>query len=162
MPHLFQALATHVDTWRAADYPCPDGPAIREVLEFAVEDAASGQLRYLRRAQFRALETYWYLRLVLDSPRIPDLYERLFPDPEQRCAAMGLTHPDLLKLMAFGGGIAAVIERMRTDNAFVRQYGLESLREIFALDYPSWILALAMGAGQTAGALRSGLLDQDG
>ena len=149
MSHLFQTLASHVDTWRAADYPCPDGPAIREVLEFAVADETSGQLRYLRRAQFRALETYWYLRLVLDSPRIPALYERLFPDPEQRCAAMGLTHPDLLKLMAFGGGLAAVIERMQTDNAFVRQYGLESLRETFALDYPSWILALTMGAGKT-------------
>ena len=149
MSLLFQALAQGVDAWRAAHYPCPDYPAIGEVLAFAVEDETSGQTRYLRRAQFRALETYWYLRLVLDSPRIPALYESLFPEPEQRCVAMGLTQPDLLKLMAFGGGIAAVIQRMRTDNAFVRQYGLESLRETFALDYPSWILALAMGAGKT-------------
>lgn len=149
MSLLFQALAQGVDAWRAAHYPCPDYPAIGEVLAFAVEDETSGQTRYLRRAQFRAMETYWYLRLVLDSPRIPALYESLFPEPEQRCVAMGLTQPDLLKLMAFGGGIAAVIQRMRTDNAFVRQYGLESLRETFALDYPSWILALAMGAGKT-------------
>jgi len=146
---LFQALVQRVDNWRAAHYPCQDYPAIREILGFAVEDETSGQLRYLRRAQFRALETYWYLRLVLGSPRVPALYELLFPDHEQRCIAMGLTHPELLKLMAFGGGSAAVIQRMGTDNAFVRQYGLESLRETFALDYPSWILALAMGAGKT-------------
>ena len=113
-------------------------------MEFAVEDAAGGQLRYLRRAQLRALETYWYLRLVLDTPRTPTLYAALFPDPEARCTAMGLTHPDLLKQMAFGGGLDAVIARMQTDDAFVKRYHLESLRETCALDYPSYILALAM------------------
>ncbi|MEO6320408.1 MAG: hypothetical protein ABIR56_07050 [Polaromonas sp.] len=60
MNHLFQALAGRVDAWRDARYVCPDGPdftAIREILDFALEDAATSQLRYLRRAQFRALET---------------------------------------------------------------------------------------------------------
>src|SRR5690606_11366901 len=32
---------------------------------------------------------------------------------------------------------------------FVRKHHLESLRETFALRYPSYILALAMGAGKT-------------
>ena len=80
---------------------------------------------------------------------MPDLYEILFREPERRCTAMGLTHPDVLKLMAFGGGLAPVIARMQSDNAFVRKHSLESLRETFALDYPSYILALAMGAGKT-------------
>ena len=149
MSHLFQALTERVNTWRDAGYPCGEYQAVAEILQFAVEDGEAGQLRYLRRAQLRALETYWYLRLVLDTPRMPALYEILFPDPEQRCTAMGLTHPDVLKLMAFGGGLAPVIARMQSDNAFVRRYGLESLRETFALNYPSYILALAMGAGKT-------------
>lgn len=149
MNHLFEAIAARVDAWRADRYPCADYPAIGEILDFATEDSSTGQLRYLRRAQFRALETYWYLRLVLGTPKVPDLYAALFPDPEQRCHAMGLTSPAVLKLMAFGGGLEAVVGRLQTDDAFVRKHALESLRETFALDYPSYILALAMGAGKT-------------
>jgi hypothetical protein len=40
-------------------------------------------------------------------------------------------------------------DKIRTDNAFVRKHHLESLRETLTLDYPSYILALAMGAGKT-------------
>lgn len=43
----------------------------------------------------------------------------------------------------------ALIERIKTDNAVVRANRLESLRETLTLDYPSYILALAMGAGKT-------------
>jgi type III restriction enzyme len=146
---LFQALAKRVDAWRDAGYPSADYPAIAEILRFAVEDDSDGRLRFLRRAQLRALETYWYLRLVLATPKVPALYTELFPDPRARCEAMGLTHKDILEIMAFGGGIDAVIARMQSDDAFVRRYGLESLRETFSLDYPSYILALAMGAGKT-------------
>jgi type III restriction enzyme len=149
MNHLFQALSARVDEWRKARYECADFPAIGEILDLALEDPATDQLRYLRRAQFRALETYWYLRLVLHTPKVPALYSELFPDPEQRCQAMGLTAPEILKQMAFGGGIDSVITRLQTDNDFVRKHGLESLRETFSLDYPSYILALAMGAGKT-------------
>jgi type III restriction enzyme len=59
MSYLYQVLAERVDAWRDANYPCDDYPAIREILEFAVEDGDTGHLRYLRRAQLRALETYW-------------------------------------------------------------------------------------------------------
>jgi hypothetical protein len=58
MSYLYRVLAQRVDVWRAANYPCDAFPAIREILEFATEDGETGQLRYLRRAQFRALETY--------------------------------------------------------------------------------------------------------
>ncbi|MGB4468687.1 MAG: hypothetical protein WBI41_11665 [Azovibrio sp.] len=148
MSHLYQALSAQVDGWRAAHYPCDTYPAIREILEFAVEDAETGQLRYLRRAQFRALETYWYLRLVLNTPKIPDLYAQLFPKAKDQREAMGLTHPEIVSLIA-GEGLEGCMARVLDDNAFVRQYALESLRESLTLDYASYILALAMGAGKT-------------
>lgn len=148
MNHLFQAIAGRVDAWRSGGYDCADYPVIAEILNFAVEDSTTGQLRYLRRAQFRALETYWYLRLVLNTPRIPALYAELFPKPKDRREAMGLTSREIVDLIA-DDGFDAVIERLQTDNAFVKKHSLESLRETFALDYPSYILALAMGAGKT-------------
>lgn len=137
-----------MDAWRAANYPCDEFPAIREMLEFATEDGEVAQLRYLRRAQFRALETYWYLRLVLETPRIPDLYAQLFPKPKERREAMGLTHPDIVSFIA-DEGLEACLERVKSDNAFVREYALESLRESLTLDYASYILALSMGTGKT-------------
>jgi hypothetical protein len=35
-------------------------------------------LRYLRQAQLRALETYWYLRLVEGTPHVFELYQRYY------------------------------------------------------------------------------------
>jgi hypothetical protein len=61
---------------------------------------------------------------------------------------MGLTHPDIVSFIA-DEGLESCLERVRSDNAFVRQYALESLRESLTLDYASYILALAMGAGKT-------------
>ncbi|MEJ5896621.1 DEAD/DEAH box helicase family protein [Aquabacterium sp. G14] len=148
MSYLYQALSDRVDAWRSANYPCDDYPAIREILEFAVEDIEGGQLRYLRRAQLRALETYWYLRLVLDTPKIPDLYAKLFPSKKDRREAMGLTHPEIVSFIA-DEDLETCLERVKNDNAFVRKYALESLRESLTLDYASYILALAMGAGKT-------------
>lgn len=84
MSYFYQVLSQRVDGWRAATYPCDGFPAICEILEFATEDGEAEQLRFLRRAQFRALETYWYLRLVLETPRIPDLYAKLFSKPKDR------------------------------------------------------------------------------
>ncbi len=139
-------MAKQVDAWRVARYPCDAYPAIREILDFATLDEETGHLRFLRRAQFRALETYWYLRLVLETPAIPALYEKLFPNLKDRLRAMGVT-PKLYEEADYD--FAALIKRVRTDNAFVRQHHLESLRESLTLDYPSYILALAMGAGKT-------------
>ncbi|KAB2874779.1 MAG: restriction endonuclease subunit R [Burkholderiaceae bacterium] len=146
MSYLYQVLSQCVDTWRTANYPCDDFPAIREILEFALEDGESGQLRYLRRAQLRSLETYWYLRLVLKTPKIPDLYESLFDDLPDRLDAMGVNEK-LFREAKYN--YTALIARVRDDNQFVRDNHLESLRESLTLDYPSYILALAMGAGKT-------------
>ena len=56
MTLLFQALNKRVDDWRAGNYACDAYPAIREILEFAVEDLETGL--------FRAQVTDW--RAVLD------------------------------------------------------------------------------------------------
>jgi type III restriction enzyme len=94
------------------------------------------------------METYWYLRLVLDTPKIPELYTKLFPSKKDRREAMGLTHPDIVSFIA-DEDLETCLARVKTDNAFVRKYALESLRESLTLDYASYILALAMGAGKT-------------
>lgn len=144
MTLLYQALEESVAEWRRHGYRHDEYPAVAEILEYAFED--DGSSRYLRLAQFQALETYWYLRLVEGTPTVPMLYERLFPSIRDRIKALGISE----KL--FGEAdfdLDSLIERVETDPAFVRKHRLESLRETFALDYPSYILALAMGAGKT-------------
>jgi len=47
------------------------------------------------------------------------------------------------------GGINSIFEKIKVDEDFVREYRLEALRETLSLSYPSYILALAMGAGKT-------------
>lgn len=146
MTHLHQAIADKVKEWRSCGYPCEAHPAIAEILNYAFEDIEGGQLRYLRVAQFRALETYWYLRLILQTPKTPSLYERLFPEIVPRLEAMGINE----KLFKEAGySEEKLLDRLQNDNAFVRKHKLESLRETLTLDYPSYILALAMGAGKT-------------
>lgn len=147
MSHLHQVLGQCVDQWRTDGYPSPDHPAIAEIFEWARDDQ-TGSLRFLRRPQLRALETYWYLRLVEKTPHIFDLYQRLFPHPPDLMGALGLTSPALMRQL-FGQPETAVWERIKTDDAFAREHRLESLRETLTLGYPSYILALAMGAGKT-------------
>ena len=69
-----------------------------------MEDVEEGQLRFLRKAQYRALETYWYLRLVQDTPRIIKLYEQLFPTARERREAMGLNAEEIRDFIEGGFG----------------------------------------------------------
>jgi type III restriction enzyme len=144
--HLYEALARKVAAWREENYEHEDYPAIGEILEWVRNPDVP--LFRLRPPQIRALETYWYLRLVENTPHIFDLYTNLFPKVTERLDALGLTHPDMREL-ALDIGIDGVIEKARDDDDFVKQYKLEALRETLTLDYPSYILALAMGAGKT-------------
>ena len=155
MTELHEALAARVAAWREDGYPHDAFPAAGEILQYAIQgeepDAPfpqSGELRFLRAPQLRALEAYWYLRLVEGTPHIADLYRRLFPSTAERLAALSLDAP-VLKDLALDIGYDGLIERIRTDDGFAREHRLEALRETLALDYPSYILALAMGAGKT-------------
>ena len=144
---LYTLLAPKVEAWRAAGYPSTDYPAIAEILNYAWLTPHS-QPRYLRLAQIRAIETYWYLRLVEGTPQIIDLYTRLFPKTTDRMVALGLEHSDL-KALVIDSSFNDLLNKVRQEDAFVKQYRLEALRETLDLDYPSYILALAMGAGKT-------------
>src|SRR3990172_8850862 len=83
MPRLYEALSARVDQWRREGGPCAESAAISEILDWA-SDPDSGAPRHLRLPQLRALETYWYLRLVERTPHVFELYERLFPSPLER------------------------------------------------------------------------------
>jgi hypothetical protein len=99
---LHRSLRAAVDEWRRAGHPC-EFPAVAEILRFARDER--GERRHLRAAQLEALETYWYLRVALGTPRVIELARRLSLD-------------------------------VATDEALT-------------LAYPSYIFALAMGAGKT-------------
>lgn len=147
MPHLHEKLAAAVAEWRWAGYPCAEYLAVAEILDWA-RDPVSGQLRFLRTPQVRALETYWYLRLVEKTPHVFELYQRLYTRNSELLAALGLGGGEIRDLVA-DEGMPALWERIRTDDQFVRDFKLESVRETLTLGYPSYILALAMGAGKT-------------
>jgi type III restriction enzyme len=145
--HLYEQIAQRVDQWRKDGYAHPDYPAIAEILDYATLPEVNS-LRYLRAAQLRALETYWYLRLVEGTPHIFDLYQRYYAKTTELLAALGLD-TDPIKELVMDEGPNALWHRLRTDESFVKTHHLESVHETLTLDYPSYILALAMGAGKT-------------
>lgn len=147
MRHLHQQIASRVAAWRAESYVCTEYPAIAETLDWA-QVPETGHARFLRRPQLRALETYWYLRLIEKTPHVFDLYRKFYPKQSEMLSALGLDHSEI-KEYVLDEGLDALFNRIKTDDEFVRDFDLESLRETLTLDYPSYILALAMGAGKT-------------
>ena len=148
--HLYEAIQERVNSWRRDRYPCAEYPAIGEILEYA-RLPEPDSLRFLRRPQLRALETYWYLRLIERTAKIPDLYRNYFTKPKDRLDALGIpsAHERVTEILAEGGGVDAFLRRVADDDSLVKDLKLESLRETLTLDYPSYIFALAMGAGKT-------------
>src|SRR5712692_7601455 len=86
--HLYEALAQRVDQWRQRRYPHPDYPTIDEILTWATNPEVRGFR--LRPPQVRALETYWYLRLVEKTPHIFDLYRKLFSKLGDLLTSLGI------------------------------------------------------------------------
>lgn len=150
--NLHEVLKTKSKEWRMSDYQS-DFSSIREIFDFVFIDSKNEgkKLRYLRPPQFEALEIYWYLRLKEDTPHIIDLYKKYFRGENLLDALnIRLTDEDLRKIaFSNGGGINTVLNKIRTSDEFVKKYRLEATKESVLLEYPSYILALAMGAGKT-------------
>jgi predicted nucleotidyltransferase len=145
--HLHDRLADDLNAWRADGYPCEEYDTVAEILDWA-HGSDGVNVRYLRTPQLRALEVYWYLRLVKRTPQVLDLYRGLFPRTTDCLKALGLGHQQLIEEAA-NTGLDALLQRVQTDDAFVRRFRLEAVRETLTLAYPSYIFALAMGAGKT-------------
>jgi predicted nucleotidyltransferase len=145
--HLHDRLAAAVNEWRAGGYATEAYPTIAEILEWA-RGSDGVNVRFLRIPQLHALETYWYLRLVCNTPKVLDLYRRLFPRTSELLKAIGLGDARIIE-RAVDESLDGVLERVRADDDFVRNFRAEAVRETLTLSYPSYILALAMGAGKT-------------
>ena len=145
-------LRDRVQQWRRDNYVC-DFSSIPEILEYNFTENENGEkvLKYLRKAQFEALETYWYLRLVEGTPQVLDLYEKMFKKPTNFLKSLGIpiNKEEILEIILSDDGINTVLEKIRTDDTFVKKFKLQTVRETLTLNYPSYILALAMGAGKT-------------
>jgi hypothetical protein len=142
MNNLYQKLKAETLEWREKGYPS-DYPAIATILKH-------NQDSFLRKAQLEALEVYWYLRLVKNTPHIFDLYKEYFEEKELlEALGIKLSKEDLEEIALGGGGLESIIDKVRKDDAFVKKNKLQGLRETLNLNYPSYILALAMGAGKT-------------
>ena len=147
MDHLYQIIQQKVLAWREDGYPVVQYPVISEILRYATLSDSSA-LRFLRAAQIRALETYWYLRLAEKTPHIFDLYQKYFPRPTDLMDSLGL-NLDELRDLAVNEGIDGLIKKITQDKKFVKEHKLESVHETLTLAYPSYIFALAMGTGKT-------------
>jgi type III restriction enzyme len=86
--YLYEALAMKVTDWLKNQYPIKQFTAIAEILEWARNPDTS--TFKLREPQLRALETYWYLRLVENNQHIFDLYTRFYKKTTERLAALGM------------------------------------------------------------------------
>lgn len=146
MNHLYQILFDKTRQWRESGYPCEQFPAIADILSYQSTDENDVNLRFLRPPQFKALEIYWYLRLVEKTPHILELYKASFAKRADLINALGITQK---AFEAADYELNSLLERISTDDQFVKDFKLEALRETLTLEYPSYILALAMGAGKT-------------
>lgn len=145
MNHLHQIVSSFRQEWLKQAYPCDEYPAIAEILEYQVEQETKTP-RFLRIPQVVALETYWYLRLIEKTPHIFDLYKKLFIKKNDLINALGVS---IKAFEVVDYEIDSLLDRIKNDERFVKDFKLESVRETLTLDYPSYILALAMGAGKT-------------
>ncbi len=132
----WEVLDQLVAEWRDNNY-ASDFVGISEILQFQRDD--SGILKYLREPQFQALETYWYLRVKMGTPKILDLYNRLYDRQSDKVNALGIHMSN--KAFDFSS-IDAYVKYAANEQGL-------ALAESLSLDYASYILALTMGAGKT-------------
>lgn len=141
---ILDKLQKQVTDWRESNYPCTKYPAISEIIRYNKDE--NGLLRYLRQAQFNALETYWYIRIVLKTPHFLDLYKEYFQKSELR-KMLSIPHNETITDIIENG--EDLFEKIKEDVTFAKSLQADTLHESLQLTYPSYILALAMGAGKT-------------
>jgi hypothetical protein len=118
---------------RRDDFPHERFPTVGEILTWASEPDGAGFR--LRAPQVRALEVYWYLRLVEGTPKIADLYEKYFPaadDPDAHLKALGIPQA---AFQASKYNVSTLRQRIASNDDFVRDHSLQALRETLALEY---------------------------
>lgn len=100
---LHSILKSKVAEWKESNYNS-DYPIVSEIFDYNL-NSETQNLSYLRKAQFEALETYWYLRVVEKTPHIFDLYKKLYDDPVELFKVLGISisQEDLLQIMSKGG-----------------------------------------------------------
>jgi len=145
--NLYEKLAQEVSKWRSQGYPSEDYSSISEILQWANDPGGEGFR--LRMPQLRALETYWYLRLCEETQHTFELYRKMYPKGTELLDALGLDHPEIKDSVIDEGGIEGIISKIKNDDNFTHKFRLEALKESLNLVYPSYIFALAMGAGKT-------------
>jgi len=155
MSALFEKLKKDALDWRMSGYGGTDFPLIGEILRWQFDgDPGPGEalddgvpLKYLRQPQFQALEVYWFVRLCKNTPHVVDLYKDYYGgDKEGFFNALGVpVSRDALEYATED----QILDRVKTDLDFVKDKKIHALHEAAILDYPSYILALAMGAGKT-------------
>lgn len=151
MDTLFQKIKQEALIWQENWYKNEEFPAIAEILWYSRqspdEDETLWKLRFLREPQFEALVIYWYLRIELKTPSFIDLYRHFYPKKKDFREILGIwENPEITEMIEEE---IDYLERIKTDIEFVKKYGLHGLHESLNLDYPSYILALTMGAWKT-------------
>lgn len=145
---LYGKLNKSAREWRERGYPCSEYPLIGEILAYQYYQREGDlELRHLREPQFLALEVYWYVRLKLKTPHVLDLYRHFYGgDNATFFKALGIALPTAVLDFATEED---VLNKVKHDPDFIKRYRIQALHEALNLDYSSYILALAMGAGKT-------------
>ena len=145
-----ELLKSKVSNWRESGFKC-DYPILSEILNYNYREDDDEKIpRYLRTAQIEALETYWYLRVVEKTPHIIDLYQKLISQPSDLLDTLGIKMTkEITDLILKGTSLEDILEQIKTDENFVKEHKLQTVKETISLSYPSYILALAMGSGKT-------------
>jgi hypothetical protein len=81
-----------------------------------------------------------------EYPHILDLYKAGYRKKVDLKNALGISQKAFEEADC---EVEPLLARIKTDDRFVKDFKLEALRETLTLEYPSYILALAMGAGKT-------------
>ena len=125
---LLNALLTAIADWRDSDYRGVL-PETRNILRHIKSVA------YLHQPQIEALETYIYLKEVLNNKPTYQAMRELFPSEKDLILALGLSQSEALEL-AFDPD-----KEKKINKKLYEQFG--------QLDYANQIYALTMGSGKT-------------